>query len=203
MKKCYLILSFLLACLVLPLSSLQAQSDRPNFKLGAKAGLNLFFLPDDAYIQEADAALGPEVGIFARIGESIYVQPEVNFVSHNTNLITNDQPRAGERDQLVVRYLRVPVLLGYRTDYDGFLASEIRFMIGPSFAYAFDVKDNNLNIQRSDITKAQFALNGGVGFELWLLNLDLMYHHGFTEMFNRSDSDSRGRAVSLTVGAAF
>ncbi|GAB3203826.1 hypothetical protein ABID22_001998 [Pontibacter aydingkolensis] len=201
MKKLYTILFFL--AFILVSTSVQAQENRTNLKLGAKAGLNLFFLSSDNFVQESDAALGSEFGVFARIGDNIFVQPELNFVSHTQNLITEEQPTAGERDKLVVRYLRVPVFLGYRTDYDGFIASNIRFMLGPSFAYAVSVKDNNLDIARKNVKNAQFALNGGVGFELWMVNLDLLYHHGFTNFFNRSDSDSKGRAVSLNVGVGF
>ncbi len=131
------------------------------------------------------------------------MQPELNLVSHKTHLITRVQPRVGERDALTVRYLRIPVLLGYRTDYDGGVASRIRFMAGPSISYAFSVADNNLAIERSDIHKAQFALNGGVGFELWLLHLDLQYHHYLTSLFNDGRSEGKGRAFSISAGLGF
>ncbi|MDX5422983.1 MAG: PorT family protein [Hymenobacteraceae bacterium] len=193
----------LLICFLFGVVTVQAQEGEPRLRLGAKVGLNLFHLSDDDFVQEDDAGLAAEFGVFGRIGERFYVQPELNFVGHKIDVVTVDQPRLGERDDVAARYIRIPVLLGYRTRYGGGLASSIRYMIGPSYSFLVDVKDNNLGISRSDIRNSQFALNGGVGFELWVLNLDIMYHHYFSSFFDRNGSDGKGRAFSLSAGIAF
>ncbi|AKD03784.1 outer membrane beta-barrel protein [Pontibacter korlensis] len=180
-----------------------AAQDQPNLTVGAKAGINLYSISSDALVEDDDVGLSYEFGIYGRIGDRLFVQPELHFVSHKTHLITLTQPTPGERDAITVRYLRLPVLLGYRTDYDGRLASRVRFMAGPSISYAVSVADNNLNIQRNDIHNAQFALNGGVGFELWILHLDLMYNHYLTSFFNDGRSEGKGRAFSITAGLGF
>ena len=190
-------------CLLLISSlSVQAQDEYrdQNLKLGAKAGINLYFISDDPNITQDDTGVGSEFGIFARIGDQFYVQPGLDLVSNRAFLVTVDQPQAGERDALVVRYLRVPVLIGYQTDYEGSLGSHVRFMLGPAFAYALGVKDNNLDLERKDIHKAQFSLNGGVGFDMWVFSLELMYHHGFSTVLNDDNAEGKGRAFSLTLG---
>ncbi|MCX2741671.1 porin family protein [Pontibacter anaerobius] len=191
-------LLFILAC-TLPAA---AQSD-PELTIGAKAGINFYSLSSDDLVEDNDAGVGYELGIYGRIGEGIFVQPELNLVRYKTHLITRNQPRVGERDAVTVTYVRIPVLLGYRTDYDGMFVSRVRVMAGPSISYALSVADNNLNIQRKDIHNMQFALNGGVGFELWKLHLDLLYHHFFTSLLNDGRSEGKGRAFSVTAGLGF
>jgi len=180
-----------------------AAQDEPELTIGARAGINIYSLTSDALVEDDDTGLSYEVGIYGRIGERLFVQPELNLVSHKTHLITRTQPRVGERDALTVRYLRIPVFLGYRTGYDGPVASQVRFMVGPSISYAFSVADNNIDVDRGDLHKAQFAINGGIGFEVWILHLDLMYHHYLTSLFNDGRSEGKGRAFSLTAGIGF
>lgn len=174
-----------------------------KLRIGGKAGINFYSLTSDNLVEDDDSGLSYEFGIYGRIGERFYVQPELNFVSHKVHLITRTQTRVGERDALTVRYLRIPVLLGYRTDYEGVIASHFRFMLGPSISYALGVVDNNIDINRNDIHNVQFALNGGVGFELWILNLDLLYHHYFTSLLNDGRSEGKGRAFSISAGLSF
>ncbi|TPE44356.1 porin family protein [Pontibacter mangrovi] len=195
--------TLLLFILSLCCSFSAAAQDEPKLTIGAKAGINFYSLSSDALIVDDDTGLSYEFGVYGRIGERLFVQPELNFVSHKTHLITRIQTRAGERDALTVRYLRIPVMLGYRTDYDGKIASRIRFMAGPSISYAVGVADNNLGIKRNDIHNAQFALNGGVGFEVWLLHLDLLYHHYFTALLNDGRAEGKGRAFSISAGVGF
>ncbi|WP_266204625.1 porin family protein [Pontibacter kalidii] len=196
--KFFTLLIFILGC------SLPADAqDEPRLTIGAKGGLNFYSLSSDELVEDDDTGLSYEFGVYGRIGERFFVQPELNLVSHKTHLITRTQTRVGERDALTVRYLRIPVLLGYRTDYSGPVATQVRFMAGPSISYAFSVVDNNIDVSRGDLQKAQFALNGGIGFEVWLLHLDLMYHHYLTSLFNDGRSSGKGRAFSISAGLGF
>ncbi|MFD1188009.1 outer membrane beta-barrel protein [Pontibacter rugosus] len=194
--------AFIYALLLLGSFSALAQ-DRSDLTLGAKVGINFYSLSNDALVVDDDTGIATEFGIYGRIGERFFIQPELNFVNYKTHLITQNQPRAGERDALTVRYLRVPVLVGFRTSYDGKVASRIRFMAGPSVSYIVNVADNNLGIGRSDLHNAQFALNGGAGFEVWMLRLDLLYHHYLTSLFNDNNSEGKGRAFSISAGIEF
>ncbi|SFH00107.1 outer membrane beta-barrel protein [Pontibacter chinhatensis] len=200
MKKIFTAFVFILTC---SFTSRVLAQDNAELTIGAKAGINFYSLSSDALVEDDDTGLSYEFGIYGRIGDRFFVQPELNLVSHKTHLITRTQARVGERDALNVHYLRVPVLFGYRTDYNGAVASQIRFMVGPSISYAVGVADNRIDVKRNDLRNAQFALNGGVGFELWVFHLDLMYHHYLSTLFKDGRSEGKGRAFSLTAGLGF
>lgn len=198
MKHLYL---SLILCLCYSLPSLA--QDNQELTIGVKAGINFYNISPDDLVEDDDTGLSTEFGVYGRIGDTFFVQPELNFVNHKVHLITLNQTRPGERDDVVVRYLRLPVYLGYRTGYDGPVFSKARFLLGPSVSYALGVADNNIGVERSDIHNVQFALNGGAGVELWLLRLDLMYHHYFTSLLNDGRSSGKGRAVSVTAALEF
>ena len=173
-----------------------------DVRWGGKAGLNLFSISEDEAIMESDAAVGSEFGLFGRIGETFYVQPELNFVSNKVFLEQGIQ-NATVNDGVVVRYMRFPVYLGYKTTYEGVGISHLRFMAGPSFAYALGVNDNALNIKRNDVRNAQFAFNGGAGIDVWLLSFDLIYHHSFSTFLNHDKAEGKGRSIALSAGISF
>ncbi|PKV66323.1 porin family protein [Pontibacter ramchanderi] len=174
-----------------------------NIDLGAKFGLNISNISKDPNLVEESAEVGTEFGVFARIGNRFYVQPGVDFVNNKVTIQRTVQPRSGESDEVRFRYFRAPVLLGWESDYKKRSGGSMpfRIMVGPSFAYNIGVSDNNLDVRRRNVRNAQFALHGGVGIKLLrLIELDLMYTHGLTTVFNDSGADGKFRNFSLTVG---
>lgn len=194
MKNFTLLLLFILTVFT-------AQAQNEDLRLGAKAGFTLANISDDRTIVDSDAGVSSEFGVFARIGEGLYIQTGLDLVSNKVTLGRVVQPRPGERDIFTVRYLRAPVHVGLETDYEGAGISRLRFMAGPAFNYALGVKDNNLDIHRRNIRKAQFSLSGGIGIAvLRIVELDLMYHHGISKVFNDDNADGKYRNFSLTLG---
>lgn len=192
----------LLLLLFLSLTFTAASQDT-NIDLGAKIGLNISNISKDPSLVDESAGLGTEFGLFARIGERFFVQPGVDFVNNKLTIQRTVQPRPGETDEVRFRYFRAPVLLGWESDYQNRNGGSIpfRLMAGPSFAYNIGVSDNNLDVRRRDVRNAQFALHGGVGIKLLrFVELDLMYTHGLTTVFNDSGADGKFRNFSLTVG---
>ncbi|RIJ34008.1 porin family protein [Pontibacter oryzae] len=193
----------ILACFLLAFAVPVFGQDEPHLRIGAKVGINFYQLSSDDLVMDDDTGLSSEYSVYGRIGETFFVQPELNFVNHKTHLITRNQTTPNERDALLVRYLRVPVYLGYQTGYDGPIISRVRFMAGPSYSFALSVADNNIDIERKDIHNSQFALNGGLAFEVWVLHLDLLYHHYITSLLNDGRSEGKGRAFSVAAGINF
>ena len=192
----------LLLLLFLSLTFTAAAQDT-NIDLGAKIGINISNISSDPSLVEESAEVGTEFGVFARIGDRFYVQPGIDFVNNKLNIQRTVQPRPGETDEVRFRYFRAPVLLGWESDYQNRNGGSIpfRLMAGPSFAYNIGVSDNNLDVRRRDVRNAQFALHGGVGIKLLrLIELDLLYTHGLTTVFNDSGADGKFRNFSLTVG---
>ncbi|WP_242916866.1 outer membrane beta-barrel protein [Pontibacter liquoris] len=182
--------------LLLAMHSATAQ----EMKIGAKVGVNFYNISDDPNITEDDTGIGTEFGIYGRIGNRLFVQPGVEFVTHKTFAVTTNQLRPGERDAFVAQYLRVPVLLGYRMEVDGDYVRSLRLMAGPSSAFLLHVKDNNIDLKRNDIHNAQFALSGGIGLDVWVLSLDLLYHHGLSTVLNAGNAEGKSRSFSVSLG---
>lgn len=197
MKKTTLLLLFVFATL-----SLSAQ-DTP-IKLGGKFGFNVTNLSSDPTLVEQSSGVGTEIGAFARIGNRFYVQPGVDFVSNKMTIQRTVQPRSGERDEVRLRYFRMPVLVGLESAYTNRRRRNpipFRVMAGPSFGYNVGVSDNNLDVRRRNIRNAQFALHGGVGIALLrFIELDLMYTHGLNTVFNDNNAEGKFRNLSVSVG---
>lgn len=174
-----------------------------NIKLGAKLGFNVANISDDPTLVEESAGVGTLFGAFARIGSRLYVQPGIDFVNNKVTIQRTVQPRSGERDEVRFRYFRAPVLVGLESSYNRRRggSTTFRVMAGPSFAYNIGVSDNNLDVRRRDVRNAQFALHGGVGVRvLRFIELDLMYNHGLSTVFNDNNAEGKFRNFSLTVG---
>lgn len=189
-----------LVCLLLV--QIRAVAQGPDIRWGGKVGINLFSISNDETVIESDASIGSEFGVFGRIGENLFVQPEFNFVTNKVFLEQRIQ-NVNVNDGVVVRYIRTPVYVGYRTTYDGRGISHLRFLGGPSFAYAVSVNDNDLGIRGRHVRNAQFALNAGGGIDIWVLSFDLMYHHSFSTFLNHDNAEGKGRSVSLSAGLSF
>ncbi|MBB6611179.1 PorT family protein [Pontibacter sp. Tf4] len=202
MRK-YLHFWFIASLLTIVCQPAFSQNEGPELRWGAKVGVNLARISDDPGLQDMDTGLGTEFGIYGRIGDRFYVQPGLDFVTYKTHIIRTVQPRPGERDAFVTNYLRVPALIGYRTNYEGSVLSHLRFFVGPAFAFNVGVKDNNLDVRRKDVRNAQFSLSGGAGFDIRFLNFDVTYHHGISTVFNNNNSEGKTKAFSLTAGIAF
>jgi hypothetical protein len=198
-KAIYFLLSVLLTLSFLPAI---AQDEERKFKLGAKLGINLHNISDDPGLMDSDTGLSSEFGIFGRIGERVYLQTGLDFVNYKMHAIRTVQPRPGERDVIVGRYLRVPVQVGMRTTYDGSVVSHLRFYGGPASLFNVGVKDNNLALRRRDVRNAQFALTGGVGLDIRFASLDITYLHGLSTVLNDDNSEGKARAFGLTIGFA-
>jgi hypothetical protein len=197
MKTTTLFLLFL--CVTLGLSAQDT-----SIKLGGKLGLNFTNISNDPTLVESSAGIGTEAGAFARIGQRLFVQPGVDYISNKVTLQRSVQPRSGENDVVRLRYFRAPVLVGMENSYTGRRRggpTTVRFMAGPSFGYNLGVGDNNLDVRRRNLRNAQFALHGGVGISLLrFLEFDLMYSHGLTTVFNENNANGKFRNFSMTVG---
>lgn len=196
----------IILALVILLMAVQAQaqfSTSDNLKFGLRAGLNVSTLSNDPNVTDSDAGVGTEFGIFGRIGERIYVQPGLDYVTHKVHAITTMQPRQGERDAIAVRLLRVPVLIGYRT-LPGFgVITGKRFMAGPSIGFNVGVADNNLDVRWRNVNTIHYGLNAGAGIDFArIFSLDLMYHHGFNNVLDYNTSAGKFRTLSLGLGVS-
>lgn len=171
MKKLYLLI-----LLVVLTSTTQAQW----FSIGAKVGYSSTFETEN--IQKAfnitdNLQNGFHVGIFARLGRNIFVQPEVlyNYLSYDSNIKIAGISIA-QTKKYNVSTIDVPVLLG------GSLINtkmfKLRLMAGPKFSFnAGSTKGiDNFDIFTQTLRNTRLGLDAGIGFDIWKITLDVRYN---------------------------
>lgn len=111
------------------------------FSLGIKTGYNVtlernqqgFTANNQLFDIKGNLQNGFNVGVYARIGRSLYVQPEVDYKYFTyTNVVSNG---GGEMNgkKYVVSTMDIPILLGYSLINSNFF--KLRVMAGPRFSF--------------------------------------------------------------------
>ncbi|MFD1315998.1 outer membrane beta-barrel protein [Namhaeicola litoreus] len=159
---------------------------------GLKGGLNynsngslqdLSGFEDDFKIKSNEET-GFHVGVFSEINLPLwlYIRPELLYTHTESTY-----KEAGKKSRLEMNKFDVPVLLGFK-----FLGLG-RFLIGPSFSYAFDtdLSDTDIFDNVKKIDSDDFSVNGqvGLGLELGNLGADVRWELGLsgTEAIFRGD----------------
>ena len=182
---------FIAAVLLLSVSFTYAQL---NF--GIKAGYNsslggndLGSITNGTYnykTAKADLSNGFQAGIFARLGNKLYLQPELlyDMGKKNYNMsITSGNNTGTFNKNVTVRAIDVPILLGYKildlekvANLRVFAGPKLRFNAGSSLDY------NNIAVSgfsasdfKSDVKAAQLGLEAGFGVDVLMLSLDFRY----------------------------
>ena len=171
MKKHILILALLISAAI----SAEAQ-----FSLGVKAGVNYSTI--DANNLNNSSVAGYQVGAFARLGGSFYLQPEVYLSSTGGKFQSSDNMFTGN---VKFTNLDVPILLGARF---GSSSMNFRVMAGPVFTSILNTNESlsqNFSEAYTDFKNyksATVAAQGGVGLDFGPITADLRYQAGLTHV---------------------
>lgn len=137
---------------------------------GVKGGLNYngngkyFDSVEDAF-NSPDRNVGFHLGVFGKIGNTLYVRPELVYTSTKSGYDNGD---------LKINKLDVPVLVGLK------VIGPLHVFAGPAFQYILNTKFDGVTI--GDIENDfSVGLNMGIGVNLGKLGLDLRYERGFSE----------------------
>lgn len=177
-QKSILTLAFALVC-----SFAIAQS---GTGWGIKGGLNYngngnFFADATAAAEDPDRAVGYHLGIYGKLGNRLYVRPELVFTRVSSDYNQGD---------LKISKLDVPVLVGVK------VFGPLHAFAGPSFQYILggEIRDVNIQDVEKDFT---VGANLGIGVNLGRLGLEVRYERGFTEnevnFINSNILDTAGR----------
>ena len=162
MKKTLFFVIALLACY-----GLQAQK---GSSFGIKAGLNYngngdYFNSVENAFENPDKNAGFHVGVYGKLGNRIYVRPELVYTSTTSGY---------EEGDLKIQKLDVPVLVGAK------IIGPLHAFVGPSFQYILNSKFDDVTIDDID-NDFTVGFNLGVGVNLGKFGIDLRYERGFTE----------------------
>ena len=177
-----------------------------GFKLGPKVGFNTSKLSTNLNSISSQFKAGFSIGAFARLGKTMYLQPELYYTTDGgvfSSNITN------WKQTVKLSNLNIPVLIGY-----SFINKvvNVRVMVGPmlSFVVNKSIKDTEGNggvtgpIKEASINNANWYIQAGGGIDVWMLTLDVRYQAGLNKIIKETGSgsytsSSNGWVVSLGI----
>jgi hypothetical protein len=166
-----------------------------QFTIGIKAGVNA-----NNYKQLTDMKFGMEAGIFMRLGEGFFFQPEVNY-SFKSSTFRDAVDEFNSNVQLKQHFIAVPALLGYHfINNDNF---KFRLTIGPRFD--FKISDNMSNTDWES-NRVQWGGQVGLGMDIWRFALDASYCIAADNFRNTDQGTSQTRQTNqfiLSLGFKF
>lgn len=191
MKKTILLLAFFVA----------ANMTFAQLHFGPKIGYNTSKLSVDKADIKTDLKNSFQFGVFARLGDKVYVQPEVNFLTQGgifkTPEITSLLPFEQEVN---LKTIQIPVLIGYRLI--DLKVANIRVMGGPvaSIVTNKDIETKVLSgyidpIKDADIKDMIWSLQIGAGVDVLMFTLDVRYNLGLNKLIDQITID--GEPVSF------
>ena len=186
----------LAACFILVVSG----SAFAQFNLGIKGGLNYNTIKAENEEFDESGILGYQLGVWARIGKVVYLQPEAYIGTKGSKLRfkTLGTLTTVEEEQKFTT-LDIPLLLGAKVGVDKL---NLRFMAGPAFQ--FNLGDNgtsfNQAINPSFYEYRDFITNlqVGAGIDFSSLSVDLRYETSLQDI-NKNDGQ-RQSLLHLSLG---
>ncbi len=137
---------------------------------GIKAGLNYngngdYFNSVENAFENPDRNAGFHVGVYGKLGNRIYLRPELVYTSTTSGYDEGD---------LKIQKLDIPLLVGTK------IIGPLHAFIGPSFQYILNSKFDDVTIDDID-NDLTLGFNLGAGVNLGKFGIDLRYERGFTE----------------------
>jgi hypothetical protein len=136
---------------------------------GLKGGLNYsgngdYFESIGSNADNPDMNIGYHVGIFGKIGQKVYLRPELVYTKTKSDY---------RNDSFEMSKLDAPILVGIK------VLGPISVFGGPSFQYILDSEFDNININEIE-NDFSVGLNFGIGLNLKKFGIDLRYERGFS-----------------------
>lgn len=167
---------------------------------GIKAGLNYSTVKAESGEIDESGILGYQAGVWARVGNSFYFQPELYIGSKGADLeFTTANTTVRQSGKVRFTTLDVPLLLGTRVGMDKL---NLRFMAGPSLQFNLDKNENVFSqATNPDFYKYEdFVTNLqlGAGVDVGNIAVDLRYETSLQDI-NKSNGQ-RQNLIHLALG---
>lgn len=197
MKKIFLV--FILVALTVSISHGQ------KFTLGPKAGYSASKLSTNIDDISAEARHNFMAGLFLRVGNKLYLQPEIMYHARGGVFIMDSTNR---KQTVKFKNLEVPLMLGFKLlDLKVF---NLRVMGGPVASFVLD-KDVTFNeliddpFQGSDFKDIIWGMNVGAGIDVLFLTLDVRYEFGLNNVYDPGNGTASKDMKNniFTVGLGF
>jgi len=173
---------------MLMLSVSTVEKANAQFSLGLKVAGNAV-----NYIGFTDRKFGLEAGLFMRLGQNFFFQPEVNYVLKSSR-VKDAVQEISSNCELKQHYIAVPALLGYH-----FINNEnfkFRLTVGPRFD--FKIADN-LGDSEWKTNVVQWGGQVGMGIDFWRFALDFNYCFSADKFVNTNTSTSMNKNQNMFI----
>lgn len=174
----------------------------PAFCIGPKIGYNTTKLSTDASSITSDLKSNFQFGAFVRIGDKIYFQPEVNYVTKGGQLNSNS---TSNTEKITLKTLTMPFLLGVKI-IDLKLAS-VHLVGGPVASIILDKKLDITNPSDSwpvnstdDIKNSAWSIQAGAGVDVMMFTLDIRYEIGLSDLNKGSNFSLKNNLLNVSLG---
>ena len=159
-----------------------------QFTIGIKVAGNA-----SNYMQLTNLKFGMEGGVFMRLGDRFFFQPEVNY-SFKRSSVNDQSSEYSSNSILKQHFIAVPILLGYH-----FINKEnfkFRLTLGPRFD--FKVRDN---VEGSDwhSNVVQWGGQIGVGIDVWRFAFDFNYCIAADNFRNNKQGTSQTNQMNVFI----
>lgn len=185
MKKIFLSAALLLAVCI---------SANAQFSLGIKGGVNFSKVNADNF--KSSSTTGYQAGVFARFGNSFYLQPELYVSSTGGKFDSNDNTYSAK---VKFTNLNVPLLLGHSF---GEKDLNFRIMAGPILTSVlsknFSESVNNAYNDFGHYNNSTLGFQAGAGVDIGAVTADFRYEGGLTKI--NSDFGQRQNLWALSIG---
>jgi hypothetical protein len=183
-----------------------------QFTIGLRGGVNLAQLKTDFKTQSfgdnlqqsLDTKLGYVGGVYARIGNKFFVQPELIFSAKGGSINVLQTGSTTQTFDIEYTNLDIPLLLGIK-------AGPLRINAGPMAS--FKVSSNGLNEALKSYSSnvgesfknAAYGYQVGGGVDIGALSVDLRYEGSLSEvtvvdLTNKVNFSQKGNLWQLTLG---
>jgi len=177
-----------------------AYSQIPGFSIGPKIGTTFSkFTTDEDQIKE-EMKNSFFFGAFVRLGNKIYLQPELLVMSRNGLLKDENAPES--EVTLKIHTIDVPLLAGIKVL--DLKAVNVRVMAGPVASFVIDKNINSENwnetITQDDFKNMNWGLQFGAGVDVLFLTLDLRYEIGLNDVSELENFDLKNNMFTVGLG---
>jgi hypothetical protein len=176
--------------LTIGITTVKAQSD--DITIGVKAGVSVSTLKTGLNaVSDKSGKVGFNAGIFARAGNDLYFQPEVNYATFSNKYSFNTKNYDAKFSMI-----NVPLLVGYKIVNDKDM--NLRISAGPDLYY-----DLKKPAAPTGLDYKRFSAGGAadVGIDLGNLILDARYSLGLSKL--NKDLGQKANIFSMSVGFKF
>ena len=188
MKKVQVRTMFVALVSVLLLNVVTMNQAKAQFSIGIKAAVNAV-----NYQKLTERNFGMEAGLFIRLGQNFFFQPEVDYV-FKSSTFKGAVEEFSSNLKLKQHCIAVPALLGYH-----FINNEnfkFRLTAGPRFD--FKISDNLQDTEwQSGVV--QWGGQVGVGIDFWRFALDFSYCFSADKFTNTTTSTSQNQHMNMFI----